>query len=51
MSKISRGDGSLGLLVNDPSLYQHADSTLRELQSRLRDLNRNPRKYVNVRIF
>ena len=51
MTKINRGDGSLGLLVNDPSLYRSADSTLRELQSLIADMRRNPKKYVNVRIF
>ena len=51
MSKINRGDGSLGLLVNDPALYRNADSTLRELQALIGDMRRNPKKYVNVRIF
>jgi phospholipid/cholesterol/gamma-HCH transport system substrate-binding protein len=51
MVKINRGDGSLGLLVNDPALYRNADSTLRELQALIGDMRRNPKKYVNVRIF
>ncbi len=51
MTKLNRGDGSLGLLVNDPSLYRSADSTLRELQSLIADMKRNPKKYVNVKIF
>lgn len=51
MSKINRGEGSLGLLVNDPSLYRGADSTLRALQALITDMKRNPKKYVNVRIF
>lgn len=51
MAKINRGEGSLGLLVNDPSLYRSADSALRELQSLIADMKRNPKKYVNVRVF
>ncbi len=51
MAKINRGEGSLGLLVNDPSLYRSADSTLRELQGLIVDMKRNPKKYVNVRVF
>lgn len=51
MRKINSGEGTLGLLVNDPSLYRSADSTLRELQSLVADMKRNPKKYVNVRIF
>lgn len=51
MVKINGGQGSLGLLVNDASLYRSADSTLRELQSLIVDMKRNPKKYVNVRVF
>jgi len=51
MAKINRGEGSLGLLVNDPALYRSADSALRELQSLIADMKRNPKKYVNVRVF
>lgn len=51
MTKINRGQGSLGLLVNDTSLYRNADSTLRELQALISDMRRNPKKYVNVRVF
>lgn len=51
MGKINRGQGSLGLLVNDTSLYRNADSTLRELQALIRDMRKNPKKYVNVRVF
>lgn len=51
MTKINRGEGSLGLMVNDPRLYHSADSTLRELQSLLADIRRNPKRYVNVKVF
>jgi len=51
MSKINRGEGSLGLLVNDSSLYRNADSTMIELRALIRDMRTNPKKYVNVRIF
>lgn len=50
-AKVNRGRGSLGLLVNDSSLYRHGDSLLVELRSFLTDLQRNPRKYIQVRIF
>lgn len=51
IGKINRGEGSLGLLVNDPSLYRSTDSTMRELQALIVDMRRNPKRYVNVRIF
>jgi phospholipid/cholesterol/gamma-HCH transport system substrate-binding protein len=50
-TKINRGRGSLGMLVNDSSLYRHSDSLLIEFRSFLADLQRNPKKYVQVRIF
>lgn len=49
--KIHSGSGSLGLLINDPTLYRNADSALRQLNLLLADLQKNPRKYVNLRIF
>jgi phospholipid/cholesterol/gamma-HCH transport system substrate-binding protein len=51
MSRINRGQGSLGLLINDPSLYRSSDSLVREIQALVADLRRNPKRYVNVRIF
>jgi phospholipid/cholesterol/gamma-HCH transport system substrate-binding protein len=51
MAKINRGDGSLGLMVNDPTLYHRSDSLMRELLALVSDIHKNPKKYVNVRIF
>lgn len=51
MMKINTGRGSLGLLVNDPSLYHNSDSLLVDLRALVGDLRANPKKYVNVRIF
>ena len=49
--KIHSGSGSLGLLINDPTLYRNADSALQQLNLLLADIQKNPRKYVNLRIF
>jgi phospholipid/cholesterol/gamma-HCH transport system substrate-binding protein len=49
--KIHSGSGSLGLLVNDPTLYRNADSALRQLNQLLADLQKNPRRYINLSIF
>jgi len=49
--KINRGTGSLGMMVNDSSLYRHTDSLLIEFRTLLADLQRNPKRYVQVRIF
>ena len=50
-SKVDRGDGSLGKLVNDPKLYDEARQTVSELKALIADIKANPKKYVNVKVF
>jgi len=49
--KVNRGDGTLGLLVNDKALYSHSDSAVVEFRALLADIRANPRRYFNLRIF
>lgn len=49
--KINTGQGSLGLLVNDATLYRHSDSLMMEWRSLLEDLRKNPKRYLQVRVF
>ncbi|MDR1526586.1 MAG: MlaD family protein [Dysgonamonadaceae bacterium] len=42
---------SLGLLLNDRSLYQHLDSAARNASDLLLDLKQNPKRYVHFSIF
>jgi phospholipid/cholesterol/gamma-HCH transport system substrate-binding protein len=49
--KINRGQGTLGLLVNDPSLFRRTDSVLAELRALAADIRANPKKYVSIRLF
>ncbi len=49
--KIQAGEGTLGLLVNDPRLYRNADTVMQQMKALLADIQRNPRRYVNLRIF
>lgn len=51
MNKIDRGEGSLGRLVNDTTLYGELSATLREVRELTADVKENPRKYVTVRVF
>jgi len=50
-AKVNRGTGTMGLLVNDPGLYQQSDSLMLELRALVADIRANPRKYFNLRIF
>ncbi len=49
--KANSGQGSLGLLLNDPALYRNSDSLVSELRALVADLKKNPRRYLNVRVF
>lgn len=51
LRKINHGDGTPGLLLNDPSLYRRTDSVLAELRALAADVRANPKKYVLVHVF
>ncbi len=47
LSKIDTTNGTLGLLVNDPGLYQNLNRTSESLNRLLVDFRLNPKKYVH----
>lgn len=49
--RINRGEGSLGLLVNNDSLYNNLNTTSRDLDLLINDLKENPGRYINISIF
>ncbi len=51
MEKIDRGEGSLGLLVHDDSLYINLSKSSMELEQLLEDIRKNPQKYINISVF
>ena len=48
---VQHGNGTLGQLVRDTALYTELVGTNLELQSLIRDLKANPKKYINVKVF
>ncbi|WP_445664256.1 MlaD family protein [Fodinibius sp. AD559] len=46
LTKINDGEGSLGKMVNDPALYDNLESMTREMDSLIKNINENPRKYL-----
>jgi len=46
LKKIDEGKGSFGLLINDPSLYNHIDSLAANMQQLIEDINEDPDKYL-----
>lgn len=51
LAKINSGQGTLGLLVNDSSLYIGSDSLVTQLRSLVTDIKANPKRYLSVRLF
>lgn len=44
--KIDEGKGSLGMMVNDPSLYKNLDSLSAELSTLIENINKDPARYL-----
>lgn len=44
--KINEGEGTLGRMVNDPSLYENLDSLSVNLNRMVQELNENPRHFL-----
>lgn len=49
--KLNRNDNSLGLLMNDKSLYQNLNATTANAASLLEDLKAHPKRYVHFSLF
>lgn len=49
--KINNGEGSLGLLINNDSLYYELEKSSKNLDLLLEDLRLNPQRYVHVSVF
>lgn len=50
-SKVERGEGSLGKLVNDPKLYEDTKASVAQFRALIEDIKKNPKKYINLRVF
>lgn len=51
LGKIDSGNGTLGRLVNDTSMYAELNHTLREMRALATDMRERPSRYINVRVF
>jgi len=51
IERVDAGEGTLGRLLTDDSLYDHADSTLISIGRLADELRRNPKKYFKVSVF
>ena len=48
---LNSNKGTIGLLMNDPNLYDNLNSTMQSVNSLLTDFKEHPRRYINVSVF
>jgi len=51
MNKVDRGEGTLGRLVNDTTLYHELNGTLREIRVLATDVRQRPKRYLGFSLF
>ncbi|BDD08163.1 mammalian cell entry protein [Fulvitalea axinellae] len=51
LGKIKDGEGALGQMVTNDSLYRNLNSSMADLDSLLIDLKENPKRYVHFSLF
>jgi len=51
MEKINSGQGSIGLLLNNDTLYYNLESASKNLSLLLKDIRQNPKRYVRFSAF
>ncbi|MEG1581003.1 MAG: MlaD family protein [Bacteroidaceae bacterium] len=49
--KFSSRDNTMGLLLNDPSIYNHLNKTLAHSDSLMIDIKAHPKRYVHFSVF
>jgi len=51
LAKLNTGEGSAGRLLTDTSLYRDVRNLVGSVDSLMNDFKKNPKKYINLRIF
>lgn len=51
LTKMERGEGTLGKIVNDQELYDNLNNATLNLDLLLKDIKTNPKRYINVSVF
>lgn len=51
MSKINRGEGTIGQLINNDTLYQNLEYASKSLDNLMIDIRENPKRYIHYSLF
>ena len=51
LSRLQQGQGTLGLLTSDSTLYRETTKTVVQLRTLLADIQANPRRYFRFSVF
>lgn len=51
LAELNKGEGSAGMLLHDPKLYNNLNATANSLNILLQDLRLHPKRYINVSVF
>ena len=49
--KISDSEGSLGMFINDKDLYLNLEKSSKELETLIKDIKLNPKRYVGFSVL
>lgn len=50
-ASLNNNEGTLGLMLRDPQLYNSLNATVRSADSLLNDIKQHPKRYINVSVF
>lgn len=51
MARLNSHDSSLGMLLNDDELYRNLNNASASLDSLLRDVKKNPKRYISIKLL
>ncbi|MEA3503602.1 MAG: MlaD family protein [Bacteroidota bacterium] len=51
MGKINSGEGTMGMLINNDTLYKNMEAATKELNLLLEDMKLHPKRYVHFSVF
>jgi phospholipid/cholesterol/gamma-HCH transport system substrate-binding protein len=50
MDRLNSGQGTLGQLIVNPALYNSIERLTTEMQTLVREVRQNPKKYLSIRL-